>query len=277
LGVSSHLDGGAVIKVLGDQKAVAVLSRLTLALPPPSFVDDGFGGTGRTQRLELTLASALTRLRCAQINRRAVGRRKVTLQGRQMAKLRFLIPVYEKAMLRFIDQVVKGFFSADPLFGPMPWRSTEHAGPVRNVRGPSPLDQTMPVIEAESSVSIDTVRNTEIEDHTRFLYELATSSIRAFAPEFFKGLGEVTDAVGMSLDAEGKPFSFDMLNDMLEKLHIEFDEEGEPILPALVMHPMMAEQIRNMKPTPEQEKRHAEIIERKRAEYYAKKRTRRLS
>lgn len=194
-----------------------------------------------------------------------------------MAKLKLLIPVYEKAMLRFMDQVLKGFFSLDPLFGPMPWRSTEHGGPIRNVRGPSPLDQTMPVIEADSSMSMDTIRNTDIEDHTRFLYELATSHIRAFAPEFFRGLGEVTNAVGMSLDAEGEPFSFDMLYDILEKLHIEFDEEGELIRPALVMPPMMAEQIRSMKPTPEQEKRCAEIIERKKAEYYAKKRTRRLS
>ncbi|MBN1219905.1 MAG: hypothetical protein JXM69_13330 [Anaerolineae bacterium] len=194
-----------------------------------------------------------------------------------MAKLRFLIPAYEKAMLRFTDQVVKGFFSVDPLFGLMPWRSTEHYGPVRNVRGALPLDQTMPVIEAESSINMDTIHNTEIEDYVQFLAELATSSIQAFAPEFFKGLGEVTNAVGTSLDARGKPFSFDMLNDALERLYIEFDEEGEPILPALVMHPMMVERIRNMKPTPEQEKRHAEIMERKKTEYYAKKRTRRLS
>jgi len=194
-----------------------------------------------------------------------------------MAKLRFLIPDYEKAISQFTDQVMKGFFSADPLFGQMPWRPTEHGGPVRNVRGPSPLDQTMPVITGESSISVDTIRNTDIEDHTRFLYELATSLVQAFAPEFFKSIGEITDAVGTSLNAEGKPFSFDLLNDMLEKLDIEFDEEGEPVLPTLVMHPMMAERIVNMNPTPEQEKRHAEIMERKRAEYYAKKRTRRLS
>jgi hypothetical protein len=180
-------------------------------------------------------------------------------------------------MLRFNDQVVKGFFSADSFFGQIPWKTTEHAGPVRNVRGPSPLDQMMPVVEAESSVSIDTIRNTDIEDYTQFLYVLATSSIQAFADEFFKGLGEITNAVGTSLDAGGEPFSFDMLNDILEKLHIQFDEEGEPILPTLVMHPKMAERIGNMKPTPEQEKRYAEIIERKRAEHYAKKRTRRLS
>jgi hypothetical protein len=194
-----------------------------------------------------------------------------------MTKLRFLIPAYEKVMLRFTEQIMKGFFSVDPLFGQIPWRSTEHGGPVRNVRKPSPLDQTMPVIESESSISIDSIRNSEIEEYTHSLYELANSSIRAFAPEFFKGMGEITEAVGTSLDARGRPFSFDMLNDMLEKVYIEFDEEGEPIFPTLVMHPRMIEQIRSIKPTSEQKERYDEIIMRKRAEYYAKKRTRRLS
>lgn len=194
-----------------------------------------------------------------------------------MAELRFLIPAYDKAMLRFIERVVMGFLSVDPLFGAMPWKSTEHRGPVRNVRGPSPLDQTMRSVEAESSISADAIRNTSIEDYTCFLYDLATSSIRTLAPGFFKGLAEITDAAGTSVDGRGQPFSFDMLNDVLEKLYIEFDEEGKPILPTLLMHPMMAERIKNMRLTPEQERRQAEIIERKKAEYYAKKRTRRLS
>jgi hypothetical protein len=180
-------------------------------------------------------------------------------------------------MWQFVRRVVEGFFSVEPLFGQIPWRPTEHAGPVRNVRGPSPVDQDMPIIEAESSVDVAVIRSTDIKGYAAFLYDLAESSIEAFAREFFKGLGEVTEAVGTSVDAEGRPFSFDLLNDMLEKLHIEFDEEGEPVLPALIMHAKMAERIGDMKPTAEQEELHAEIIERKRKEYYAKKRTRRLS
>jgi hypothetical protein len=194
-----------------------------------------------------------------------------------MPKLRFLMPIYEKAMLQFVDRVMQGFFSLDPLLGQIPRRSTEHTGPSRNVRSPVPLDQIMPVIEGRSSVSMDTIRNTIVEDYTRFLYELADSSIRAFVPEFLKSVREVTDTVGTSLDAKGEPFSFDMLNDALELISVEFDQEGKPILPSLVMHPNMAERVSNMKPTPEQEKRFAGIIEKKRAEYYAKKRTRRLS
>lgn len=187
------------------------------------------------------------------------------------------IPAYEAAMERFVAGVVRGFIAVDPLFGQMHRQPDAHAGPVRNVRGPAPLDQKMPAIEAESSISVNAVRTTNVEAFACFLYELAQSHIQAFAPEFFKGLNEVIDAVGTSVDAEGKQFSFDMLNDALEKMHIEFDDEGEPILPTLVMHPNALERIKRMTPTPEQEKRQDEILERKKAEYYASKRTRRLS
>jgi hypothetical protein len=64
---------------------------------------------------------------------------------------------------------------------------------------------------------------------------------------------------------------------MLEKMYIEFDEEGQPKLPSLVMHPNLYEKVKEIKPTKEQEKTRAEIIERKRSEYNAQKRTRRLS
>lgn len=194
-----------------------------------------------------------------------------------MTELRFLVPAYEEATLRFVGRVVRGFFSVDPLFSQVRWHSTMHAGPVRNVRGPSPIDQMMPAIESVSSIHADSIRKTDITSYTSFLYELAVSQIRAFAPQFFKGLREVMDAVGTSVDAEGQPFSFDLFNDMLEKFHMEFDEEGEPILPTLITHPEMAERITGMTPTPEQERRRAEIIKRKREEHYAKKRTRRLS
>ena len=180
-------------------------------------------------------------------------------------------------MVSFIGHVINGFLSLDPLFGSMPWKTTEHSGPIRNVRGPSPLDQSMPEIRSMATMDTDSIRNTDIENFARFLYDLARSNIKAFAPEFFKGLSEIIDAAGTTTYAGGQPFSFDMLNDTLEKMQLEFDEDGEPVFPTLITHPLVYEQIKQMKPTPEQEQRLSEIIARKKAEHDAKKRTRRLS
>ena len=194
-----------------------------------------------------------------------------------MTQLRFFIPTYETAMLRFISDVLEGFFAADPVFGQMRRQMDIHAGPVRNVRGPTPVDQMMPVIESVASIDVDDVRSANTEAYTDFLCELADSQIAGLANEFYKSLGEVVDAVGTSVDARSRPFSYDLLLDALEKLHIEFDENAEPRLPTLVMHPRLFERIKAIRPTTEQEKRHARIIEKKRTEYFAQKRSRRLS
>jgi hypothetical protein len=194
-----------------------------------------------------------------------------------MSDITFVIQEYEQAMYRFVQQVLAGFSAVDPLLGQMGRGSTAHNGPIRNVRGPSPIDQVMPPVEVESRIDHDSIRNTDIEDYTRMLHELATANIRVTKRQSLHDIGEVSEAVGTSIDAEGAPFSFDMVLDGLERISLEFDDEGNPLLPTLLMHPRMLDAIREFRPTPEQEGRQAEIIERKRREYHAQKRNRRLS
>jgi hypothetical protein len=195
-----------------------------------------------------------------------------------VTRLTFEIPIYEKAMKRFIWEIINGFFTIHPLFGKMPRRISEHRGPVRNVRGSDPLDQTINTIEGESSLSIETIRDTDFEDYTSFLTGFADSMIEAFSKDFYRDLGQAIDANGMMFDAQGEPFSHDMLNDMLDRLDIEFDEQGKPRMPTIITgDPKMAEKIRGTEPTPEQTRRRAKIIREKKVEYNAKKRTRQLS
>jgi len=94
---------------------------------------------------------------------------------------------------------------------------------------------------------------------------------------FFKGLADITNATGNVLNAEGKPFSYDMFLDLLDMVEIDFDEKGNPNYPTLIISPQIEEKIKNTKPTLVQIKREQEIVARKKAEFDAKKRTRRLS
>lgn len=194
-----------------------------------------------------------------------------------MAELKFRIYIYDKAMTKLLSQIMDGFTSLDPLFGKMPHVATTHAGPVRNVRGPVPLDQDMPRIEAGASLSFDTIRSTNFEDYTRFLHEMAVSSTGAVAREFFRQMEEITNATGNTVDAGGKPFSCDLLNDMLETIQVSFDEHGKPVLPTMIVNPVIYSKVKDIKPTAEQEQRMSDILARKKAEYNAQKRTRRLS
>ena len=135
----------------------------------------------------------------------------------------------------------------------------------------------MQPVVSTASLKLDTVRNTDIEDHTRFLSELAEANHERFARGFIQGMEELTEATGNVVNAGGRPFSWDLYCDMLEKVQLEFDESSRPMLPTLVTSPQLYGRIKDMEPSPEQAKRFREIIEKKKAEHNAKKRTRRLS
>jgi hypothetical protein len=91
----------------------------------------------------------------------------------------------------------------------------------------------------------------------------------------FRIIDAATEAVGNKFDAQGDPISHDRLIDMIERVHIPFDEEGNYKL-TLVLPPEHARRLASIQPTEEQVKRHDEIIVRKREEFYASKPTRKL-
>jgi hypothetical protein len=63
----------------------------------------------------------------------------------------------------------------------------------------------------------------------------------------------------------------------LEKIELQFDRDGQPILPTLVVHPTMAKHLASLPPpTEEQQKAYSDLIERKRGEFNARRRYRKL-
>ena len=187
------------------------------------------------------------------------------------------IPEYESSALRFISDVLQGFMSVDPLFSGIERDYTTHRGPIRNVPGDTPLDQSMFTVSGESSLSWDSIHNGKIDDYTRFLSDISESQRKSLARHFFKNISEITDATGQSVDAKGQPLTVDLILDLLEKVEFGFDDDGNPQYPTLVLPPAAIERLKTLKFTPEQEQRRTQIIEEKRARFNASKRTRRLS
>lgn len=194
-----------------------------------------------------------------------------------MSKLNLDLPIYDQAMNKFIQIVADKFVSYDPLLGKMSNITSSHNGPIRNVRGDTPLDQSLFEIQTISGMHNDDIRSSNLEKHTEFVLEIVKQSIRELSKFFYKGIEEITNATGQVTDAKGEPFSFDILLDMLENYPLEFDEQGEPKLPTLIMHPNLFENIKKAQSTQEQLDRHKAILAKKKEEFDAKKRTRRLS
>lgn len=194
-----------------------------------------------------------------------------------MIRIRFDIPAYERALADLIGDVAQGLLNHDGLLAHIPVRQTVHSGPNRNVRSPQPLDVPLGTVEHIISIPLEVIRNTNIDAFTRILYEFAEAHRNQIARSMIQTIMDVTNATGNTVNAQGQPLTFDMINDMLEKIELGVDEQGRPIPPMLVAHPDIAQRLAAIQPTPDQLERYAEILRRKQAEYHAQKRTRRLS
>jgi len=186
------------------------------------------------------------------------------------------ISEYESASLRLVAEVLQGFMSVDPLFSGIERSRSVHQGPIRNVRGDTPLDQGMFVVHGESSIPWDSVRNGKIDDYTKFLYEISESQCKSLTQHFFENMAEITDVTGQSINAKGQPLTIDLFLDLIEKVEFDFDDDGNPLYPTLYP-PSAAEKLKKLKFTQEQDQRLNQIIEDNRARFNAGKRTRRLS
>jgi len=102
----------------------------------------------------------------------------------------------------------------------------------------------------------------------------AEQNVDQTMPYFFSQMSDISEAVGTTVDAGGIPMSWDLVNELLERIEIPFDHDGNPSIPALVLSPETAARIPTI--TPDQQRVRDEIIERKRQDFLARRRTRRL-
>jgi hypothetical protein len=97
---------------------------------------------------------------------------------------------------------------------------------------------------------------------------------------FFKTVDETIQETGNIVEAHGRPFSLDLMFETLEKMAIDFDLDGTPRMPTLIVHPKVMEQVRELIKVEETEKkyeqRHKDLIEKKRQEWYEKQNRRKL-
>lgn len=96
----------------------------------------------------------------------------------------------------------------------------------------------------------------------------------------FEKMNEVTERTGNVIDAEGKELSPELIIKTLEKIEINFDGLGNPIMPTLVVNPETYKKIQNnpdrWKETPEMKRRLAELLKKKYSEYVDRENRRKL-
>lgn len=110
--------------------------------------------------------------------------------------------------------------------------------------------------------------------------EIAKEMAKQQSQLVLKRIGKITERTGHIVDAKSKPLSPQLILQLLEKVAIDFDEYGNPIFPALVLHPDQYEKIKDEIPKweadPELRKKHGELIEKKRKEWIDRENRRKL-
>lgn len=96
----------------------------------------------------------------------------------------------------------------------------------------------------------------------------------------FNKIDEVVRKTGNITDAKGQPFTFDLFIETLEKICIDFDDQGKPHLPTVVVSPDMGAKLKEMLPKwqadPECKRRFDLLLEKKREEWNDRESNRKL-
>lgn len=125
-------------------------------------------------------------------------------------------------------------------------------------------------------MDIDALANGDLSGLLVALDDAARQEADTVTAALFASIDRITEMTGNRLDAGGQPLSWDTITDTLEMMEISFDEDGKMDL-TMVIHPAdLAKLEAAGPPTPEQERRHMEVLARKREEWMARKRDRRL-
>lgn len=137
--------------------------------------------------------------------------------------------------------------------------------------------ETAPMqVESKFSINPQEILDGRFDMLYAAMEEAADSGLASLMPQFFKSISDVCDAAGQTINTDGE-LNHDSIMDALEAVEITFNDDESPRLPTLVMHPTTAEKLRSLPPpTKAQNERHEAIIEKKRRDWLARRRTRQL-
>lgn len=183
-----------------------------------------------------------------------------------------------EADMKIIGKYSKYIISLDPLVGDIPSAKKLHSGGVIYRSEEKKLEIPLGMMSSTVSLTVADVYNFNLEKICTDIYEFAGGFLSDMTKTMFATLSQVTDFTGNVIDGKGKGLSHEMLLEMLEKIHIDFDQEGNPLLPSIAIHPDMAKSFEKLKADEALYKvKFEEIITKKREAYYAEKGSRRLS
>jgi hypothetical protein len=181
-------------------------------------------------------------------------------------------PKIKKKHVEAINKYLKELINQDPLFSGI--RVEHHFEGSRmsykTVDG-EPNETEYQAASSEFQIKKEDVIAKGAMAYVENLRDAAEEMKRQKAGYLFEKMKEVTDKTGNVVNGKGQPFSFELFVEMIKKIWIDFDEDGKPIMPTVVVSPELGEKLRVILPEwekkPEYKKIIDDIIEEKRKEW----------
>ena len=197
-----------------------------------------------------------------------------------MENVPFALYEYDAAFSLFFGQAVRALARArSPLLSQMQFEEVSGTlgSRVRSQEGMD-VDLEPGGVGMDVTADLNAVRASDFAALYGEMDEAADQLAEGLVGAFVETMSKVTEGTGNVIDAGGQQVSFELIYEMLERIEFSVDENDELIMPSLLIHPNQAEKLQELGPlTSDQERRMAELKQRKREEALARRRRRRLS
>jgi hypothetical protein len=182
---------------------------------------------------------------------------------------------YDRATREFFSEAVDAVArAANPILGQIQRERVEVLPTSLSTVDSGEIVRLEPLLSsALVTFSVSNAIRGDFSDAIVAIAETAEQFVAAVMPSVFGHISDICDATGNVVSGKDRPI-WDAMLEALETISISFDEDGNPSLPSIVMHPDTVAKIGN--PPEGHEARSNDIIARRRDEWLAGRRTRRL-
>lgn len=182
---------------------------------------------------------------------------------------------YDRATREFFSEAVDAVARAsDPILGQIQREKVEVIAKSMSTMESGEVVQREPLLSSASvSFSVPDAIDGNFSDVVAAIADTAEQFLSSMMPNIFDHISEICDATGNVVSGKDRPI-WDAMIEVLETIAISFDEDRNPSLPSIVMHPDTAAKLGD--PPEGYEEKVNEIIARRRDEWLAGRRTRRL-
>lgn len=192
-----------------------------------------------------------------------------------MPELSYQLHHYDLAMIKLLREIKSGLDKTHPVLGEIQTISVVHGGTTRQVSEPTIVDTEMKMFSSLVTASTEWISKTEVPPFVDLIFAMWEEFSAEAEKSIFELLSKTSEAVGNVHHALGQNI-WEAQIEALKKLPMRFDNDGNHNI-KFYSGPKESRGAVELIPPPEQQQRLEEVFDAKRKEYYAQKRTRRLS